>query len=135
MLKVLRLTAALSAIIGMTSICSLALAGEVNWVEFTPTQSGDRVFLDVNSIRKKKGTREVTYKMRHTYSKATSNGAVRSNAVYTAYCDVNGQRLKEFTAYNISNRIVQSTKNSQEPLEQVTVGSLNYSAFKYACSR
>ncbi|MFB8787983.1 MAG: hypothetical protein U7123_03875 [Potamolinea sp.] len=135
MLKVLGLTSSLSVFISLISVSSLALASKVNWVEFTPSQSGDRVFLDVNSIRKKKGTREVTYKVRHTYSKATSNGVVRSNAVYTAYCDVNGQRLKEFTAYNISNRIVQSTKNSQEPLEQVTVGSLNYSAFKYACSR
>lgn len=135
MLKVLRLTASLSVIIGMTSICSLAWANKVNWVEFTPTQSSDRVFLDVNSIHKKKGTKEVTYKIRYTYSKATSTGAVRSSAVYIAYCDMNAQRLKQFTAYNISNRIVQSTKNNQAPLEQVTVGSLNYSAFKYACSR
>jgi hypothetical protein len=135
MLKVLPLTAGLSVILAMTPVSSVGWPSKAHWVEFTPSQSGNRVFLDVNSIHKKKGTNEVTYKVRNTYSKATSNGAVRSNAVYTAYCSFNAQRLKDFTAYNISNRIVESLKNSQSPLEQVSVGSLNYSAFKYVCSR
>lgn len=144
MLKVLRFTVGLSAILAMTSASSLAWPSKAHWVEFTPAQSGDsgallrsadRVFLDVNSIHKKKGTNEVRYKVRNTYSQATSNGAVRSSSVYTAYCSINAQRLKEFTAYNISNRIVESLKNSQTPLEQVTVRNLNYSAFKYVCSR
>lgn len=151
MLKVLGFTAGLSALLTMTSASSLAWPSKAHWVEFTPTQSGDsgsllrsrnvsqrsadRVFVDVNSIHKKKGTNEVRYKVRHIYSQANSNGVVRSNSVYTAYCSINAQRLQEFTAYNISNRIVQSLKNTQTPLEQVTVESLNYSAFKYVCSR
>jgi hypothetical protein len=146
MLKILHFTAGLSIIVSVTSFCSLAGAGQTNWLEVTQPQSSDRIFIDVNSIKRQSITADVKYKIRHIYSKPTSTGVARSSATYVAYCESSMQRLSEFTTYNHSNRIIQAIaygthtqrgdfRNIEAPLEQVTPKSANYAAFKYACSR
>lgn len=145
-LKVLRLTAGLSVVISLITFCSLVVAGEANWLEVTPFQSSNRIFVDVNSIKRQPITKDVKYRVRYIYNRPTSTGVVRSNATYIAYCASNMQRLSEFTTYNKSNRIVQSItygeqtqrgdfRNLEAHFEQVTPESAIYTAFNLACSR
>lgn len=145
-LKISSLTAGLSVVISLISFGSLAFAGEANWLEVTPFQSSNRIFVDVNSIKRQPITKDVKYKARYIYSRPTPNGVVRSNSTYIAYCAANMQRLTEFTTYNKSNRIVQSItygeqtprgdfRNTEAHFEQVTPESVSYTAFKLACSR
>ncbi|MDP8962969.1 MAG: hypothetical protein M3O33_03080 [Cyanobacteriota bacterium] len=146
MLKILRFSVGLSVIISLISIGSLALAREGNWLEVTQPQSSNRIFIDVNSIKREPVTGDVKYKIRNVYSKPTSTGVARSRSTYLAYCNSNMQRLSELTTYNRSNRILESItygaqtkrgdfRNLEAPLEQVTSESVSYAAFKYACSR
>ena len=146
MLKILRFTASFSVIVSLTSFCSLAWAGQTNWLEVTKPQSSDRIFIDLNSIKRQSITGDIKYKIRHIYSKPTSTGVVRSNSTYVAYCESSMQRLSQFTTYNHSNRIIQAIaygtrtqrgdfRNIEAPLEQVSPKSANYAAFNYACSR
>lgn len=142
----LHFTCGVSVILSLSSVCSVALAGETNWLEVTQPQSDERIFIDVNSIKQQAVSGDVKYKVRHTYSRPTATGVFRSNAVYIASCNSNMQRLSELTTYNRSNRIIQSItygtrtrrgdfRNVAPPLEQVRTQSASYAAFKYVCSR
>lgn len=145
-MKSLHFTFGLSIVISLSAICSLALAGETNWLEVTQPQSDERIFIDVNSIKRQAVTSDIKYKVRHIYSRPASTGVARRNAVYIASCNSNMQRLNELTTYNRSNRIIQSItygvqnrrgdfRNVAPPLEQLTPQSASYAAFKYVCSR
>lgn len=145
-LNILRLTTSLYVVISLIVVGSLATAAAANWLEVTPFQSSNRIFVDVNSIKRQPITKDVKYKVRYIYSRPTATGVVRSNATYIAYCASNIQRLSEFTTYNKSNRIVQSItygeqtqrgdfRNLEAHFEQVTPESASYTAFNLACSR
>lgn len=124
---------------------SLAVAGETNWLEVT-SLSNQRIFVDVNSIKRQAITGDIKYKIRNIYSTPISGGVYSSNAIYVASCKTNIQRLSELTTYNRSKRIIQSItygiqtrrgdfRDVAPPMEQVTSQSASYDAFKYVCSR
>lgn len=136
----------LPIILGLSSVCALAGASETNWLEVTQPQYNNRIFVDVNSIKRQAVTGDIKYKVRNIYSKPTVTGIYQSNATYIASCNSNMQRLSELTTYNRSNRIIQSItygaqtrrgdfRNVAPPIEQVNTQSANYAAFKYVCSR
>lgn len=143
-MKILHFLVGLPVILGLSSIC--AVASETNWLEVTQPQSNNRIFVDVNSIKRQAVTGDIKYKVRNIYSRPTSAGVYSSNATYLASCNSNIQRLSELTTYNRSNRIIQSiTYGAQTrrgdfrkvapPMEQVNSQSANYAAFRYVCSR
>ena len=143
-MKSLHFLVGLPVILGLSSVC--AVASETNWLEVTQPQSNNRIFVDVNSIKRLAVTGDIKYKVRNIYNNPASTGVYKSNATYIAYCNSNMQRLSELTTYNRSNRIIQSItygtqtrrgdfRNVVLPLEQVTSQSEIYGAFKYVCSR
>lgn len=144
-MKSLHFLIGLPVLLGLSSVCALSLASETNWLEVTQPQSNNRIFVDVNSIKRQAVTGDIKYKVRNIYSKPTTTGIYQSNATYLAYCNSNMQRLSELTTYNRSNRIIQSVtygaqtrrgdfRNVAPPLEQVNTQSANYAAFRYVCS-
>jgi hypothetical protein len=145
-LKSLPFLVGLPVILSLSSICTLALAGETNWLEVTQPSSNNRIFVDVNSIKRLAVTGDIKYKVRDIYNRPTSGGVYSRNSTYVASCDFSMQRLSEVTTYNRSNRIIQAItygaqtrrgdfRNVDPPMEQVTSSSANYAAFKYICSR
>lgn len=145
-MKSLHFLVSLPIILGLTSVSALALAGETNWLEVTQPQFSDRIFVDVNSIKRQAVTGDIKYKVRNIYSQPTTTGVYKSNATYIAFCNSNMQRLSELTTYNRSNRIIQSItygaqtrrgdfRDVAPPLEQVNTQNANYAAFQYVCRR
>lgn len=145
-MKILQFTTGLSVIVGFSGVCSLALATETNWLEVTQPQANDRIFVDVNSIKRQAITGDIKYKVRQIYSRPTATGVSKTNTTYMASCNSNMQRLSELTTYNRSNRILQSItygtqtrrgdfRNVAPPMESVTNQSAIYAAFRYVCNR
>lgn len=145
-MKSLHFLVSLPIILGLTSVSALALAGETNWLEVTQPQFSNRIFVDVNSIKRQAVTGDIKYKVRNIYSNPTATGVYKSNATYIAFCNSNMQRLSELTTYNRSNRIIQSItygtqtrrgdfRDVAPPLEQVNTQNANYAAFQYVCRR
>jgi hypothetical protein len=143
--KSLHFLVGLPVILSLSSVCASTWAGETNWLEVTQPQSNDRLFVDLNSIKRQAVTGDIKYKVRNIYDNPTATGIYKSNATYTAYCNSNMQRLGELTTYNRSNRIIQSItygtqtrrgdfRNVAPPLEQVNTQSASYAAFRYVCS-
>ena len=143
-MKSLHFLLGLPVILGLSSIS--AIASQTNWLEVSQPQFNERIFVDVNSIKRQAVTGDIKYKVRNIYSKPKVTGVYQSNATYIAHCNSNMQRLSELTTYNRSNRIIQAItygaqtrrgdfRNVAPPLEQVNTQSANYAAFKYVCSR
>ena len=141
-MKSLHFLVGLPVILGLSSVC--AVASETNWLEVTQPRFSDRIFVDVNSIKRQAITGDIKYKVRNIYSNPTATGVYTSNATYLASCKSNLQSLSELTTYNRSNRIIQSItygaqtrrgdfRNVAPPMEQVTSQSASYAAFRYVC--
>lgn len=128
-----------SLVIALTLTClsvSLPSLAEIqrNWMEIATTSLGDRVMLDLNSIRvRNQGRlRQVDFTTTTYYSSPDSDGVTGTLTSFTADCLTNSLGVRRFTTYDSNNQIVDDFKR-WTGFEPVQSGSVGGTLYEYTC--
>ncbi len=128
-----------SLVIALTLTClsvSLPSLAEIqrNWIHITTNNLGDRVMLDLNSIRvrNQRRIRQVDFTTTTYYSSPDPDGVAGTLTSFTADCLTDSLGVSRFTTYDSNNQIVDDFKR-WTGFQSVQSGSVGGRLYEYSC--
>ncbi len=115
---------------------------ENRFLEVANGQNGDRVYVQLDSIKKRNryGENKVYFSQITLYGQMQLNKSIKSSSSYTADCNNQTLTLHRYATYDASNKLLfnvyygtPSTPNP--PTQKVATDTVGYASWQYVCKQ